>query len=92
MHPKTFTSTDPMPLDSAVTAFLRRPAEQAEAPTPHDDTDLFAEGILDSFSLLEYVSLLEQEYGIEILEADIRPDNFRSVRVTHDYLARSQSK
>lgn len=40
---------------------------------------LVEEGILDSLDIVEIVSEIEKEYGIEILPDQIDPDNFQSV-------------
>jgi acyl carrier protein len=43
------------------------------------DTNLFDEGILDSFRLVEFVTFLESEAGCSISADDINDDRFTSV-------------
>jgi acyl carrier protein len=66
-------------LPNAVFAFLRRAAEGAGVPAPDADTLLFEAGILDSFALVELVALLEDACGVSVPDADLRPENFRSL-------------
>ncbi len=40
---------------------------------------LVEDGILDSLDIVEIISEIEKEYGIEILPDQIDPDNFQSV-------------
>ncbi len=43
-----------------------------------DDTPLL-DGILDSLGLMQLVAFLEEEFDIEVDEADITADHFRTV-------------
>lgn len=44
--------------------------------------NLFAENILDSFSIIEYIAGLEKEFAIKISNAELLPDNFRDIDST----------
>ncbi|WKU05662.1 acyl carrier protein [Micromonospora sp. HUAS LYJ1] len=44
------------------------------------DTDLFATGGLSSLFAMELVVHLEQTYGVTVRGADLRLDNFRTLR------------
>ena len=44
------------------------------------ETDLLAEGLLDSLLVMDLVNSIEREYGVTIDNAEISPRNFRSVR------------
>lgn len=46
----------------------------------NEDSDLFAEGILDSFSLMQLVMHLDESFRIEIDADDIVPENFSTLR------------
>jgi D-alanine--poly(phosphoribitol) ligase subunit 2 len=46
----------------------------------NEDSDLFAEGILDSFSLMQLVMHLDESFRIEIDADDIIPENFSTLR------------
>ena len=49
-----------------------------EAPSP--DTDLMESGLLDSLTLVELMSSLEEQFGINISFDEVEIDNFRSAR------------
>lgn len=44
-----------------------------------DDTSLLMSGILDSTGVLELVLHLEQDYGLQIADEEILPDNLDSI-------------
>jgi acyl carrier protein len=55
---------------------------------PEDpDESLFESGVLDSFKLPDLVSALEQEFSIQVSDADLRPRNFDSLARISEYLA-----
>jgi acyl carrier protein len=45
-----------------------------------DDTDLLAEGVLDSVTLVQLIMHLEQTFDIRVELADLEIDDLRSVR------------
>jgi acyl carrier protein len=45
--------------------------EPADVP---DDFDLLTEGVIDSFGILEMISALEEEYGLEIDYEELDPE------------------
>lgn len=52
------------------------------------DASFMDEGLIDSTGILELVSHLEENYGIEILEEELTPDNLDSVNRIAAYLTR----
>ena len=40
--------------------------------------DFIAEGLLDSFDIVQLVDMLDQEFGISVDGLDILPENFRN--------------
>lgn len=44
-----------------------------------DDYDLLAGEMIDSLGIAELISFLEKEYGIEVDDSDLDPENFRTV-------------
>lgn len=50
------------------------------------DRPFFDTGILDSLSLLDFVSFVEKRYEIDISGRDIVPENFGSLRTVTDYV------
>jgi acyl carrier protein len=51
------------------------------------EESLFESGVLDSFKLPDLVSALEQEFSIQVSDADLRPRNFESLARIEEYLA-----
>lgn len=53
------------------------------------DMDLFENGILDSFAIVQLISLLEENFNIEIDPEDIVPEKFSTIseisRLVTDY-------
>lgn len=69
---------------------IRLLAERVHIEAPSVDTDLMESGLLDSLTLVELMSSLEEEFGIAISFDEIELDNFRSVeRITDFVRARS---
>jgi acyl carrier protein len=59
--------------------FLSKRSDGETATPVGLDTNLFDEGILDSFRLVEFVTFLEGEAGCSISADDINDDRFTSV-------------
>jgi acyl carrier protein len=75
-----------MALPQGVLDFLNEQAETAGAPRPGDSDDLFASGVLDSFALVDFVALLEDECGIKIPDSDVNPGNFQTIETIERYV------
>lgn len=75
-----------MPLPQVAIDFLKANAEAngAQPPGPHDD--LFKLGALDSFALVDLITMLEEHYEIRIPDTDINQENFRTIKMTEDYI------
>jgi acyl carrier protein len=52
-------------------------AQNRDSIDPNED--LLAGGVIDSVTLMEVVSFVEQEYGIRVADEDLVADNFRSL-------------
>jgi acyl carrier protein len=50
-----------------------------------DDQDLLG-GVLDSLALLQFVEHIESEFGFEVADADMVPDNFRTLNAVESYI------
>ena len=55
------------------------------------DQDPIEEGLLDSFSLVEMLLILEQEFGLEVSILDIDFDEFRTLRNLAEFVAGTAS-
>ena len=54
-------------------------------PAAHDS--LFTSGLLDSFALTDFVSGLEEEFGVTIPDSDLSARKFDSISKVDAYLA-----
>ena len=75
-----------MSLPEAVIAFLNENAESNGAEHPVDGDDLFKTGALDSFALVDFVTVLEEFCGIQVPDADVNPANFRTIEAIDRYV------
>lgn len=56
-------------------------------PIPFADEDSFLGlGIFDSTAVLELISWIEEEYGIQVAEGELVPENFDSINNVAAYL------
>ncbi len=50
------------------------------------DASFMASGTIDSLGVLELITFVEETYGIEVLDEDVLPENFDSVRTLATYI------
>ena len=55
--------------------------------TPAADESLFVSGLLDSFALTDFVSGLEEEFGVSIPDSDLSARKFDTISKVESYLA-----
>ena len=55
--------------------------------TPSADESLFVSGLLDSFALTDFVSGLEEEFGVSIPDSDLSARKFDTIGKVESYLA-----
>ncbi len=70
---------------------IRLLSERVHVEAPSVDTDLMEAGLLDSLTLVELMTSLEEEFGITISFDEIELDNFRSVERIGEFV-RERSK
>ena len=75
-----------MSLPEAVLGFLNDNAEANSAELPVNGHDLFKTGVLDSFALVDFVTVLEEHCGIRVPDADVNPGNFRTIEAIERYV------
>ncbi len=63
-----------------ITVWLRRKNGSFDFGYFDCDTDLIDEGILSSLDFVEFILFLEQRSGTHILDEDMEPAHFRTVR------------
>lgn len=51
-----------------------------------DELSFMASGTIDSLGVLELIGFVEETYGIEVLDEDVLPENFDSVRNLANYI------
>lgn len=56
-----------------------------------DDTMLFDEGIFDSMGLLNLVSFLEENFGVQTDDIDLMEDNFKNLNAIASYVKRKKN-
>lgn len=56
-----------------------------------DDEHLLANGILDSLGVLDLVGYLEQNFGITIVDEDLVPEHFETLRRLTAFVGERQS-
>jgi acyl carrier protein len=75
-----------MSLPKAAIDFVNENAESNGANDPERVDDLFKMGALDSFALVDFVTLLEEHCGIQVPDVDVNPANFRTIEVIERYV------
>lgn len=78
-------------LTTGVMSFLEDAARQARTSLPDRDSSLFLSGVLDSFSLVDFVTLLETECGICISDDELRPENFDTLAKVEAFVERARA-
>jgi acyl carrier protein len=77
-------------LPETVSTFLNQAAQQARTKLPERDESLFLSGLLDSFSLVDFVTLIESECDITVNDIDLRPENFDTIAKVESFIARAR--
>lgn len=80
-----------MALPQSITDFLNESATSAGVAPPVNGEDLFKDGVLDSFALVDFVALLETVCQIKIPDSDVVPGNFRTLQAIESYVQSHQS-
>lgn len=75
-----------MALPQGVTDFLNENAQNNGAEQPRAGDDLFKMGVLDSFALVDFVTVLETECNIKVPDADVKPANFQTIAAIESYV------
>ena len=79
-----------MALPQPVMEFLQENAQNNGNQLPSDGEDLFKSGALDSFALVDFVTLLEEHCGIKVPDADVVAANFQTLGAIETYVAAHQ--
>jgi acyl carrier protein len=77
---------------SRTDALVKRVYEASQkAALPENFVLMGDDGVLDSISILELVVALEREFGIEVTEEDVRPENFQDMASLTVFIAKKMS-
>ena len=52
-----------------------------------DDDSLYDEGVLDSLEMIEFLSIIENEFDIKVGIDDLTPENFESIKRISLYIS-----
>jgi acyl carrier protein len=75
-----------------VMTYLNEAARVVRAKMPEADTSLFLCGILDSFTLVDFITVIESECGIRVSDRDLRPENFDTLSKIDSFITRAQEQ
>ena len=75
-----------MALPQVVTDVLNESAQRNGVENPKTSDDLFESGVLDSFTLIEFVTTLESACGISVPDQDVVPANFQTIEKIEQYV------
>jgi len=75
-----------MSLPQQVIEFLQDNAIANGASAPDSGMDLFANGVLDSFALVDFVTVIEEHCGVLVPDGDVIPANFRTIEAVERYV------
>jgi acyl carrier protein len=78
-----------MNIETKIEAFIRNDLLLDRKNPIGFDESLISSGMLDSLTLLQVISYLEEQFGISVSDKDMDPANFESIR---DMAAFVQSK
>jgi acyl carrier protein len=74
-------------LPQAALNFLQEAARNARVDMPDRDASLFQAGVLDSFSLVDFVTVLENECNIKVDDSQLRPENFDTIAKVEKFIS-----
>ncbi len=79
-----------MTIADKVRAFVLENFYVADAGQLGDDTSLIVSGIVDSTGMLEIISFLEAEFGVEIGDREAIPANLETIGRIQAFVARKR--
>jgi acyl carrier protein len=79
-----------MSFEPKITTFINQLALEGDTKVD-GETSLLDSGIIDSTGILELVSFLEREFGIQVQDEEIVPENFENVRSIAAFVERKRS-
>lgn len=80
----------PLTIEALVRQFIVRQFRVNDPAGLADDTLLMEEGIVDSVAMLAVIMFLESEFGIEVDDLEIMPENLESIARIAAFVAGKQ--
>jgi len=78
-------------IEAKIREFVAREILFAETDYPHsDDTSFLQAGVIDSLGVVELVTFTSRQFGIEVEQAEVTPQNFDSVERLAAFIRRKQ--
>lgn len=75
-----------MALPQPVLDYLNDNAQRAVGAPLKENDDLFKSGVLDSFALVDFLTVLEEHSGIKVPDSDVNPANFQTIETIERYV------
>ncbi len=83
-------SGDPKSLVASIRSFVTTNFYVPDAAALRDDASLLDTGIIDSTGVLEVISFLERDFGIQVADDEIVPENLDSIERLASYVQRKR--
>src|SRR5438046_6201845 len=78
-------------IEAKIREFVARDILFSETDYPHsDDASFLKEGVIDSLGVVELVTFAGRQFGVEVAQADVTPQNFDSVNRLAAFIRRKQ--
>jgi len=79
-------------ISAKIRAFVVSNFYVAVAGALSDEASLLDQGVIDSTGVLEVVGFLEQEFGVQVADDEMVPDNLDSISRIAAYVERKSAK
>ena len=80
-----------MTLPKEIVDFIQTGATREGCAYPGPTDELFNQGILDSFDLVDFVTMIEEHCHISIPDEDVNRANFTNLETIEKYIAQRQA-
>ena len=87
MHPILSMTQDTSTTRKKVKQYVLQEAF-AEKNKIQNDSLIFKEGYFDSMGFMRLITFIEEEFGIKIIDADLKEENFESINAMTDFIDR----
>jgi acyl carrier protein len=81
-----------MEVTDAIRKFITTNFYVADASQLADDTSLLDSGVIDSTGVLEVIAFLEAQFGVQVADEDMLPDNLDSIAKIRAFVGRMKER